>query len=211
LKKLTLLLVLTALTGCGQANQSPPGASANSSPKAEESRKNEAQAKGKPTSYWIAQLRDKDPKTRAEAAEALQQIGGDGKEAVPELKVALKERVWEIFVSGAETNAENTFRTVGTKVKGPEAKPDKDEQIEQLQRQAKLKDEEIQRLHAELRQKDERFSQDACLLALVHALEKIDPAELERMTANAASAGERAKATFQKVADQIGSSSPPGK
>jgi hypothetical protein len=193
-----MLVLLAALAGCGQANQPAPGDNANGSPEGPKG-KNEAQVKGKPTSYWIAQLRDKDPKTRIEAAEALQQIGGDGKEAVPELKIALKERVWEIFVDGTAANAENTFRIVGTTVGSPSPNSDKDEQIAQLQRQVKAKEEEIQRL----RQQDERFAQDECLMGLFHALERIDPVELDRMGPDKSSTARRAQNTFQKVGDQI--------
>src|SRR5262249_3526146 len=60
----------------------------------------EATYQGKPVSYWAGLLKDKDLKTRTEAAGVLRQLGTQAKAAVPALKAALRERAFELWLAG---------------------------------------------------------------------------------------------------------------
>src|SRR5262249_29059514 len=51
----------------------------------------EVRFKGKPASFWIKKLQDKDPAERKEAVEAMGAIGPDAKAAVPALIEALED------------------------------------------------------------------------------------------------------------------------
>src|SRR4051794_27733250 len=96
----------------------------------------EGQDSAKTVSVWAQQLHHKDVAKRTEAAKALEALGPKAKAAVPDLKSALKERAWELLVTGGR-NANPNFTipvnpTIGG---GPARQPTKDEIIADLRRE----------------------------------------------------------------------------
>jgi hypothetical protein len=62
----------------------------------------EAKYKGKPVSFWIEQLRDRDVSSRKEAAMALKEIGPDAKAAIQALNEALKAKNRPLRIAAAK-------------------------------------------------------------------------------------------------------------
>lgn len=52
--------------------------------------------RGKPTSYWLAQFKDADPKFRQEALEALANLAQNDKNLIPRVVAALKDKHYEV-------------------------------------------------------------------------------------------------------------------
>jgi hypothetical protein len=197
MRKLLVFGAVLVVVGCGQAPAGNP-----QTDKAEKAPAAEARYKGRTVSQWARQLRDKDAATRTEAAEALKAIGPDAKSAVGEIKLALKERAWELLITHLGTSANATFATVGTTIGGtaPPREPTKDEIIADLRRQLEQKQREIDRHRRQM----DAIGNDPCLRALALALVAIDPREIEAMAPGAV----QSQKTFNKVSDKIGSTSP---
>ncbi len=195
MRKWLVFGVVLLAAGCGQA---PAGNSQGD--KTEKQPAAEAQFKGKTVSQWAQRLRDKDTATRTEAAEALKAIGPGAKSAVGELKLALKERAWELLLTHLGVNANRKFTFVGNTISGsaPPRKLTKDEIIADLRRQLEEKRQEL----ANHRRQLDALGSDPCLRALVLALDAIDPREVEAMVGGPAVQSQK---TFNKVSDKIGS------
>src|SRR4051794_36454095 len=75
-----VLLAVVAARAQGPADAGRPGPA-----------QGEAYYKGKPTSFWIKKLQDKDAAARREAVQALEAIGPEAEAAVPALLQALQD------------------------------------------------------------------------------------------------------------------------
>jgi hypothetical protein len=100
-------VVICLCLGLGLAGWHPAAAKEEKLPAAEE--KKEPVYRGKPLSYWIKALKDKDRMTRKEAIQALGGIGPDAKAAVPALLGMVKEK--DLFLS---SDALASLRKIGT-------------------------------------------------------------------------------------------------
>jgi hypothetical protein len=196
---LKVFCVALLAVGCGKTTAGPANGQPGSQAAGGQS---EPKFKGKAVSVWAQQLSDKDVTTRVEAANALKALGAEAKAAVPSLKVALKERAWELLIAQGGRNVNRTFTAVGTRIGSTTPRqPTKDEIITNLRRELEEKKRDIAALE---KQQEEMFN-DACLNALVTALLAIDQRELQAMVPGAAVQSTK---TFGAVSDKIGSTKP---
>jgi hypothetical protein len=194
--RLLAVFCVTALAaGCGKmaaADKAPK--STDSPPKDQPVSRmaddNATHFKGKPVSAWARQLRDKDVPARIEAAQVLKGLGPQAKATVGDLKLAIKERAWELLVEVSLTGNPN-FSPVSSVIGRPHT-PTKDEIIAELSRELEQTKKEI----AAARKQMDDMGNDACLQALVLALDAIDRREMLAMILTGPPAKSK---TFAKV------------
>jgi hypothetical protein len=183
MRLLALFCVTFMVVGCGKtaADDKTPKSSITSGQDA-----SEPQAKGKPIGTWAQQLRDKDVSKRIEAAQVLKGVGPQAKAAIPDLKLALKERAWELLIEYIGKSPNGSFTPVSGKLGGgaPQS-PTKDEIIADLRRDLELKKKEL----AEAYKRVDDLGNDPCLAALMLALDAIDRREMVEMIPNATVVG----------------------
>jgi hypothetical protein len=194
--RLLALFCVTALAaGCGKmaADDKAPKTTAHpqkDQPVSRMADDDSSHFKGKPVSAWVRQLRDRDVAARIEAAQVLKGLGPQAQAAVGDLKLAIKDRAWELLVEVCK-NGNPTFTPVSSVIGRPHI-PTKDEIIADLSRELEQKKKEI----AAARKQIDDMGNDACLQALVLALDAIDRREMEAMILTGPPAKSK---TFTKV------------
>jgi hypothetical protein len=205
LARLGLCLGLSfVLFGCGRSPQA----------------KEDPAVGGKPLSAWAKQLEDKDPGTRTSAAKELADLGGAAKPAVPELVGAIKDCSWEMFAMETELSELGGifFALPGSGELGgtPEEREKAKKEAEKRRKEQEQKAEEQAKKVKPL--EDRLKKEESTLLALLTALEKIDPQQVDSLglgdgklakMKEALARHREATTTFQKVGSTI--SSPPSK
>ena len=180
MRLLAVLCVTVLASGCSKmaADDAAPKTAAPSDKDQPASRvadDNATHVKGKPVSAWARQLHDKDLAARIEAAQVLKGLGPQAKAAVPDLKLAIKERAWELLLEVC-TGGNSTFTPVSSVVARPHS-PTKDEIIADLRRELEQKKKEIAEAHKRM----DDMGNDACLVAVMLALDAVDRHEMVAM------------------------------
>jgi hypothetical protein len=205
LARLGLCLGLSfALFGCGRSPQA----------------KEDPAVGGKPLSAWAKQLKDKDPGTRASAAKELAELGAAAKPAVPELVAAIKDCSWELYALDIEGSEQGTmfFSLPASGELGgtPEEREKAKKEAEKRMKEQEKKAEELAKKFKPLEERLKK--EESTLLALLTALEKIDPQQADSLglgdgklakMKEALARHRMATTTFEKVGSTIGG--PPAK
>jgi hypothetical protein len=178
MRLLTLFCVTVLAAGCARMVNDDKAPKTNTSGQDQSDGNPETQVKGKPVSAWSQKLRDKDISTRIEAAQVLKSLGPQAKAAVGDLKLAIKERAWELLLENLGKHTDSQFTVVSGKLGGSAPQtPTKDEIIADLRRELEQKKKEIAKVHKQM----DDMGNDACLQSLILALDAIDRQEMEAM------------------------------
>jgi hypothetical protein len=179
MRLLAVFCVSVLAAGCGKmaadnGAQKTTAPSERDQPASRVAEDNATLFKGKSVSAWTRQLRDKDIAARVEAAQVLKGLGPQAKAAIADLKFAIKERAWELLVEVGK-NGNATFAPVSSVLRPQN--PTKDQIIAELRRELEQKKKEIADAHKQI----DDMGNDACLQALILALDAIDRQEMLAM------------------------------
>lgn len=81
--------------------------------------------RGESASHWVDRLKDKDPKSRCEAVEALGAIGSESEQTLPALKLSLMDEEESVALAAGKAVAKMGWRAVGPSLQGMLADSDR--------------------------------------------------------------------------------------